>query len=228
MDSAQKGTVWLRSAVPIGAGLGSSAAMAVALARHYGPDASIDTILEAARAWESVFHDNPSGVDHTTSALGGVIEFQRDREPQFRRLQIEPLPLVIGQIDPGASTAEMVNGVRDRLQRRPSAMGAALALLGACASAAEPALVDGDIDTVGELMDIAHGGLMAIGVSTPTLDAACSAARAAGATGAKLTGAGGGGCIIATCHSQHMGAVQAALTDLGALRVLSAHAGVNH
>ncbi len=227
-DSAPTGTVWLESAVPIGAGLGSSAAMAVALARHYDPTADIETVLEAARAWESVFHKNPSGVDHTTSALGGVIEFCKGRSPEFRRLEIEPLPLVIGQIDQGADTSVMVEGVRRRLDRRPGPMRAALGLLGECAVAAQPALICGDVDTVGELMDIAHGGLTAIGVSTPGLDAACATARAAGATGAKLTGAGGGGCIIAACHSQHISAVQTALTDAGAIRVLYARAGVNH
>jgi len=202
--------------------------MAVALARHYDPNASVDTILEAARAWESVFHKNPSGVDHTTSALGGVIEFQRGRTPEFTRLQINPLPLIIAQIDPGADTSTMVEGVRVRLERWPEPMDAAMQMLGRCSVAAKEPLLDGDVNAVGQIMDIAHGGLCSIGVSTPSLDAACSVARNAGAAGAKLTGAGGGGCIIAACNPERVNAVSAALTNAGALRVLSAQAGVNH
>lgn len=220
-------SIALASTVPVGAGLGSSAAMAVALARTYRPGAPTEEILACARAWECVFHSNPSGVDHTTSALGGVIHFVRDGGPHFRRVSIPPLPLVIAQMEPGADTGRMVDGVRDRLLRRPGPMHAALQLLGACAREAERALVAGDIEAVGELMDIAHGGLMSIGVSTPGLDRGCAVARAAGAAGAKLTGAGGGGCIIAACAGQDVSSVATALDGAGAVQVLATHAGVS-
>jgi mevalonate kinase len=218
--------ITLDSSIPPGAGLGSSAAMAVALARHFAPGADMPSLLGAARAWECVFHSNPSGVDHTTSALGGVIRFQRGAEPEFGAVKIQPLPLVIAQMQAGADTGRMVDGVRDRLARRPGPMTAALQLLGDCAREALPVLVAGDIEAVGELMDIAQGGLAAIGVSTGRLDAACDVARAAGAAGAKLTGAGGGGCVIAACQPQQQSEVARALEAAGALRVLATHAGV--
>ena len=121
----------------------------------------------------------------------------------------------------------MVEGVREKLARWPAPMEAALSLLGQCAEAARAPLIAGDIDAIGEIMNIAHGGLCAIGVSTPSLNAACSAALQAGASGAKLTGAGGGGCIIAVCHPERISAVSTALTQAGALRVLSVQAGVH-
>ena len=219
--------ITLESSIPVGAGLGSSAAMAVALVRHHAPDAPLPDVLAAARAWECVFHSNPSGVDHTTSALGGVIQFQRGGTPEFRQIDIPALPLVIAQVEPGADTGRMVDGVRDRLHRRPGPMKQALQLLGDCSREAEAALVSGNLAAVGELMDIAHGGLGAIGVSTPGLDAACHIARASGATGAKLTGAGGGGCIIAACRTDDLSTVATALEGAGALRVLATHAGVS-
>ncbi len=226
LNASETGAVRLSSTIPPGAGLGSSAAMAVALARHWAPDAGLPAVLGAARKWECVFHSNPSGVDHTTSAMGGVLRFQRGADPEFQAVSIRPLPLVIAQVEAGADTGRMVDGVRDRLRRRPGPLTAALTLLGACTREALPALVEGDIDAVGELMDVAHGGLAAIGVSTASLDRACHIARAAGAKGAKLTGAGGGGCVIAACQPQQQAEVAQALEAAGALRVLVTQAGV--
>lgn len=225
-------TLHFEATVPVGAGLGSSAALAVAFARALlmrvaaAPDDPTALILQAADASERVFHGNPSGVDHTTSALGGLIDFRRHRDPAFIPLDIAPVPLVIAQMAPGADTGKMVAGVRALLDAEPTLAADALELLGAVADAARQALLDGDLPRVGRLMDMAHGGLMTIGVSTADLDRGCHAARKAGAWGAKLTGAGGGGCMIAVGPQERLPAIAKALKATGALQTLITRAGV--
>ena len=212
--------------VPIGAGLGSSAAMAVALARVMRPEAGDAFVLEAAAASERVFHGNPSGVDHTTSTVGGILRFTRGGDPPCEPLTaLAPLPLLIAQMEPGADTGEMVAGVRARLDREPEIVTQLLEWMGALTRHAESALSHGDAPRLGELMDLAHGALVSLGVSTAALDRGCHAARRAGAWGAKLTGAGGGGCLIALAPEASQAAVAAALEAEGAMRVLTTWAG---
>lgn len=221
----------LHATVPVGAGLGSSAALAVALARHLiahspkAPDNPDEVILAAALASEEVFHGNPSGVDHTTSTLGGILDYQRHRQPRFIPLDVSPVPLIIAQMAPGGDTGELVAGVRARYDAERAATEHALALLGQLAIDAQEALRGDDLPRLGRLMDMAHGGLMTIGVSTPALDRGCHVAREAGAWGAKLTGAGGGGCIIAVGPVERHGAILEALQSAGALRAFATLAG---
>jgi mevalonate kinase len=93
-------------------------------------------------------------------------------------------------------TASQVGAVARLRERLPAADGV-LALLGRLADDAQAALARGDVDGLGRIMDTAHGLLAALRVSSPELDTLVHAARAAGAVGAKLTGAGGGGAVIA-------------------------------
>ena len=91
----------------------------------------------------------------------------------------------------------MVASVADLLHRQPHLGPHLCHTIGTLAEAAQAALCAGDHPTLGDLLNINHGLLVALGVSTPTLDTACHIARNAGALGAKLTGAGGGGCVFA-------------------------------
>ena len=227
--SVRPARVRLEATVPVGAGLGSSAALAVVLARALislgePPRDPMRAILSAAEASEEVFHGNPSGVDHTTSALGGVLVFQRGQEPAFRRLATRGVSLIIAQMEPGADTGAMVAGVQRRRDAEPEAIDAVMDTLGHLTRRAEAALASEDARALGLLMDIAHGGLVSIGVSTEALDRGCHAARRAGAYGAKLTGAGGGGCLIAVGPDDKE-PIMSALRDAGALEVFSVVAG---
>ncbi len=221
----------MTSNVPLGAGLGSSAALAVATARQLillstsPPTDPTDLILRAAAASEQVFHGNPSGVDHTTSTLGGVLDFQRHRTPAFLKINAPPLPLIIAQMAEGADTGQMVAGVAARREALPGPVDALLGLLGDLALRARAPLMAGDGPALGLLMDLAHGALAAIGVATEALDRGCHAARGAGAWGAKLTGAGGGGCIICVSPEDRRGAIRAALEAAGALEIITTDAG---
>ena len=112
------------------------------------------------------------------------------------------------------STRELVAGVRERRARSARYYDAIFEQIDALSKAAATALESGNLEELGQLMNICHGLLHAIEVSTPELDAMVSLARAAGAVGAKLTGAGGGGSIVALCPGR-VDEVSAALQSSG-------------
>lgn len=202
--------------IPSGAGLGSSAALGVAALRALEAAAGV-TLSDEARFelvfhWERVFHGNPSGFDHATSLCEGFTIYQRGQTPPFRAQALKrPLTLVIAHVEPGASTAQMVAGVGE-WARAHTDVWATLMLDAHARADALLALLDaGDWAAAGALFDENHAALQQIGVSTPALDQACEAARRAGAYGAKLIGAGGGGCVAALVDSERAAAVEAAL-----------------
>jgi hydroxymethylglutaryl-CoA reductase len=192
-------------AIPAGAGLGSSAALAVALVRgihqFYGESIDDGTLIERAFAVEKVFHGNPSGVDHTTIVTGGVVSYTRGDDgaaASVAKVALpRPLSLVIGVAGPHAGTANAVGALRDRARRHPEHYGRIYDAIGALSRAARAHLEKGEYAAVGELMDVNQGYLNALGVSTPAIEALCAIARERGALGAKLSGAGGGGAVIA-------------------------------
>jgi len=182
--------------LPARAGLGSSAALTVALARLVlGQHADLGDLVDASLAGERVFHGEPSGLDSRVAAQGGVLRFVRGAGAEPVPLA-GPLPLLLIPSNIPRSTAIQVAKVRARLERQRSVITPTLAALGAAAEASIHALATLDLTTLGELMTIAHHLLGAIDVSSPALDALQASALAAGALGAKLTGAGGGGCLL--------------------------------
>lgn len=187
--------------IPVGVGLGSSAALAVAGARALGALVGRPERVDAAvSASESVFHGNPSGLDQRIASADAGLYFcarTHDGSMEVAPIEAAPLTLAVCQAGPAASTAQMVEQVRQLHGREPQLVGYLHQLIGDVSRAASAALPAADWVRVGELMNINHGALVALGVSTPALDAACHVARAAGALGAKLTGAGGGGCVLA-------------------------------
>lgn len=185
--------------VPMGVGMGSSAAMAAAVARALVEEFDLDSGLveTGVAASEAVFHGSASGIDQAAALTGGVFEFIRGTPPYISPIQMPPVELVVIEAGPPSLTAEVVAQVAMRLQRRPKAGPLLLSAIREVVAEAILALRNGEWESVGELMDINHGLLKALGVSTPELDTACVDALAAGALGAKITGAGGGGCVIA-------------------------------
>lgn len=183
--------------IPARAGLGSSAALTVALARLVlGEQADRDEVIAASMVGERVFHGEPSGVDSAVAATGGVLRFVRGQAPEPIRVAA-PLQLVVVPSEVPRSTADQVARVRRNVERWPTIARPMLDAIGAATDAFQDLLARGAHERMGELMDFAHHLLAALGVSSPILDELCHLARASGAAGAKLTGAGGGGCIIA-------------------------------
>ncbi len=186
--------------LPARAGLGSSATLSVALARlALGSDADPDTLAEASLVGEELFHGTPSGIDSAVAARGGVLRFCRGEAP--RELSVgKALPLVVVPSMIPRSTATQVAKVHARKARLPGVVQGILNAFREAALVAERALAQGELAILGELFDTTHHLLGALDVSTPALDALCHEAREHGALGAKLTGAGGGGSIIALCE----------------------------
>jgi mevalonate kinase len=202
--------------IPPGAGLGSSAALAVAVARavltHLQRPLDLGLLARAAGASEALVHGRPSGVDVALAIAGGVGVFRRTTG-LLPLTRVPPLRVLVGPSGAPRSTAAMIDQVARATGGQPD--DARLRELGALTDTATAALIAGDRAGLGAAMNRAHGLLADLGVSTPALDALCEAARAAGADGAKLTGAGGGGAVIAVAPPGREPAVLAAWKQAG-------------
>lgn len=189
--------------LPIGAGLGSSAALGVAIARALRAlsDAPQQLVAEAVSRSEAVFHGNASGVDQAAALWGGLFRFQRP--DQMQALVGHKMRVLACHTGAGGSTAKLVAAVASRRAARPALVESIFDAIGEVVRSAEDALEAGDLEVLGELMDVNHSLLGALGVSTQKLDTACHVAREHGAYGAKLTGAGGGGCVFALAEPEH-------------------------
>lgn len=209
-------------AIPAGAGLGASAALGVAIARAVaGATRSTGAgITAAALAWENVFHGNASGVDTAAAEHGGCLWFQRG-VGTTPLSAAAPLRLAIAQVEPGASTRVMVEAVAGRHRADPQGVELRMRAIAQLVERARGALAKGHLGELGELMNDNHELLRALGVSTPRLEQARTMALRAGAFGAKLTGAGGGGCVVALVDDVTRPRVQAAWAAEG-LRQLEA------
>lgn len=205
------------SDVPLGAGLGSSAALFVAaasaLAAYFGEELELGALERWAGCAETVFHGNPSGIDVAATARGGVGWFVRG-EGWSPVVLPGPLHLAIGREAGRRDTAASVRKVNQRLREEPELVAEIFAKIAELTAAARPALRSGDWRRVGRLMTANHELLRELGVSTPGLNALCDSALAEGALGAKMTGAGGGGSVIALIRAGDR-RVSAAWRELG-------------
>ncbi|WP_297885601.1 mevalonate kinase [uncultured Halorubrum sp.] len=203
--------ITVRSDIPLGAGLGSSAAVVVA-----GIDAATRALGEpldrrelAERAYRAEFEvqdGQASRADTFCSTMGGAVRVAGDDcEP----IDAPNLPFVVGFDGGAGDTGELVAGVRE-LRAEHEFAADTVESIGDLVRTGEALLAEADPESdpdpallaeLGELMDFNHGLLAALGVSARSLDAMVWAARDAGAHGAKLTGAGGGGCIVALDES---------------------------
>ncbi|WP_436907154.1 mevalonate kinase [Halosimplex marinum] len=190
--------ITIESEIPLGAGLGSSAAVTAAgiyaAAEELGTDLTPAEVADRAyRAELAVQEGNASRADTFCSATGGAVRVEGD---DCRSLDAPELPFVVGFDGGAGDTGALVAGVRE-LKDSYDFAADTVAAIGDLVRNGEAALSAGDLDELGELMDFNHGLLSALGVSSRSLDAMVWAARDAGALGAKLTGAGGGGCVVA-------------------------------
>jgi mevalonate kinase len=187
--------------IPAGVGLGASAAIAVAVARAVlewmgETTPELGRVVEAAMAWERVFHGNPSGVDAWAAAHGGCVLYTR--ASGIKPLHVgRDLSLAIGVAGPPASTRVMVEGLARLRDRRPEMVEKSFAGIESLVKNAALCIEAGDVIGLGKLLDLNQMLLSGLFLSTEEIESACAWAREAGALGAKLTGAGGGGCVIA-------------------------------
>ncbi len=186
--------------LPGGAGLGCSAAIGVAVLQAIdealGLERSREKLAEAAYEWEKIFHGNPSGIDNMMSAVGGVALFRKGEPLQPLRSN-KPLHLVVGYSGQSPSTKEMVSSVARQLESDPVRVNKAFEAIDVLVRNAKLAIEAGDHVALGQLLDLNHTILSSLMLCTTKLDEMCQTARKTGALGAKMTGGGGGGCMIA-------------------------------
>jgi len=200
----QEFAIEIRSHLPRAVGLGSSAAIAVALTRAIAQCADVkvnDARVNAiAYECEKLAHGTASGIDNTLSSYSQPLLFQNADgiEPRTLKLNERP-PLVIAVGHEVGFTRDLVAGVRRRYDVNTVHYEQIFDQIDSISQQGAEALLASDYVTLGRLMNVCQGLLNAIEVSTPELESMISIARSAGAIGAKLTGAGGGGSIVALC-----------------------------
>jgi mevalonate kinase len=202
-------TITADAQLPAAAGLGSSAAMAVGVSRAMAAALGLATtdaaIAAAANAAETEFHHRPSGVDVALAMRGGVGVYRRD--VGFVPFPSPAVTLAIGLSGEQRTTARMVEIVASTT--RGAADDPRLVALADHAVAGAAELGRGDLTDLGVRMTAAHLILAELGVSTPKLDELVEIARERGALGAKLTGAGGGGAVIALAPGREVDITEA-------------------
>jgi mevalonate kinase len=191
--------------IPIGAGLGSSASINVAIISGVSKSQHVNLgkkqVSEIAFTPENVLHGKSSGVDQATCAYGGIIQFQRPFN--IRRVRVRKAPNII-VCDTGIhhSTRQLVGSVLEKSKHDKNRFVNYIHDVRGISQTAVKALETGDYHSLGYLMYENHELLKKVGVSHPMLDKLVNVAKKSGALGAKLTGAGGGGCIIALCETK--------------------------
>ena len=215
-------TVRVTSTIPVASGLGSGAAVSVAviraLADFLGHRLTDEEVCALTYEVEKVHHGTPSGIDNTVIALARPIFFQR--RPDGNRIETfkvaNPFLIVIGDSGINSPTVHTVGDVRAAWQADPERYEHLFAQVGALAQSARHAIEAGAIDLLGPWMDQNHALLAEIGVSSPELERLVSAAHQAGALGAKLSGGGRGGNMIALVTAETAEPVCQALRQAGA------------
>ncbi len=186
--------------LPSRVGLGSSAALGVAVTRAMidaiGVSWTNEQVAAVTLEWERVFHGNPSGVDSTLSACGGIAIFRRG-DPIERIHLPRPLRVVVGDSGERSSTKEMVAQVASQHAAKREQVEKVFDGIAALVRDAALALCAGNLGSLGQLLDLNHALLASLFLSTAAIEDLRAAAKAAGAAGSKVTGAGGGGCVVA-------------------------------
>jgi mevalonate kinase len=219
--------VVIRARIPVGAGLGSSAALAVVLVGSLARARDIDMDLQATRAaaheLEKVFHGTPSGLDDAVATLGGLCLFRRGgwngvspplecSRPVTGDVLAVPFPVprwVIGNTGVPRTTSSVVAYVRERRELERESVDACFRDIEGCLHDGLTALGCGDMASLGRAMTRNHELLCGLGVSCPEIDSMIDIAADAGVLGAKMTGAGWGGCVIALSPGREDEVVQA-------------------
>jgi len=226
--------IWLGGNLPGFSGIGASAASSVAIARGIAEELEMDLsdekINEVAYEAEKAYAGTPSGIDNTAATYGGLIWFERNLSGgpnTIEKLSIrEPVEIILGNTGIVADTKEMVAGVAARKKRNPRKYDPLFKQAEDLAFTARKALEAFDLRKVGELMNENHRLLQGIEVSCKELDYLVGLARTQGAFGAKLTGGGGGGCMVALTPGKELQEAVAAAMEKEDFKVLRTKIGV--
>jgi mevalonate kinase len=218
-------TLTIRSTIPIASGLGSGAAVSTALARalagFLGHSLSAAEVSDLVFEVERIHHGTPSGIDNTVIAYEQPVYFVRGESSGPVLISVgAPFTLLIADTGLPSLTRCLVGRVRGEWQRNPTRYQALFKSIGDIVRDARRRIESGEVDSLGPLMNENHAILTELGVSSAILDGLVGAAQAAGASGAKLSGAGQGGSMLALVNDETAHNVAAALMTAGAVGVI--------
>ncbi|MFP8489086.1 hydroxymethylglutaryl-CoA reductase, degradative [Gracilimonas sp. Q87] len=193
--------------VPRAMGMGGSAALAVAIIRalnkHFKLGLGDDDVRRLSFESEDIVHGGASGIDNTVSTYGNLITYRKGTPPDMQTIDLkDSIPIVIGLSGVESMTSKMVKQVREQSEKYPKWYKKLFRQMDELAIASKEAIEQRDLNELGMIMNMNHGFLNIIGVSCPEVEELVEIARQNGALGAKLTGGGGGGAMIALCDSE--------------------------
>jgi len=208
------------SNIPVGSGLGSSAAVTIATIQAlnllFGCGMGAEDIATLGHSIERKIQGAASPTDTYVSTMGGVVMV-----PLKKKLKFIDCGIVIGNTGKFSSTRQLVSNVALLKKNYPEIIDPILSTIGMISLTGEELVTKKEYRSIGVLMNINQGLLDAIGVSSPELADLIYAARSAGAYSAKITGAGGGGCMVALAHPSEMQLVASAITKAGGEAIIT-------
>jgi mevalonate kinase len=214
----------ITSTIPVASGLGSGAAVTVALVRalssHLDHPMNDDAVNAFAYEIEKLYHGTPSGIDNTVVTYSQPVYFVKGQSIEVFKVG-KPFTIVIGDTGISAPTKESVADVRQLWTNNTKRFEAIFDEIADISFSARRVIEEGWIEMLGTLMDENHAFLQEMTVSSPELDGLVSAARNAGASGAKLSGGGRGGNMIALVEPEGAEEIASALITAGAKRTLT-------
>ncbi|MCC7355219.1 MAG: mevalonate kinase [Anaerolineae bacterium] len=228
IETAPDTVVTVRSTIPIASGMGSGAAVSSALTRalaaYCGRTLATEEVSALVFEVDKLYHGTPSGIDNTVIAYEQPVYFVKGEPPQPFHIA-HPFTLVIADTGIASPTKVAVGDVRRAWQADTDRYERLFDRIGEIVRRARRAIEHSNDDALGPLLDENHRLLQELGVSSPELDRLAEAARAAGARGAKLSGAGRGGNLIALVRPDQAETVSAALRAAGARGVTVTQVG---
>jgi mevalonate kinase len=216
-------TLRITSTIPISAGMGSGAAVSVAIMRAFsrflGNPLSNARVSELAFEVEKIHHGTPSGIDNTVITCGMPVYYVRGQPLETLRLP-SPFKIIIGDTGLLSPTALAVGELRRAWQMNQDKYEAVFDSVAGIVKGARSDIENGNMGEIGPLMYQNHKYLRQMGVSSPELDRLVEVARSAGAAGAKLSGGGKGGNMIALTNDGGAVEIESALRNAGAVRTI--------
>ena len=192
--------ITITSSIPAERGMGSSAAVSVAVVRglfdYYNVPLSDTLLFEIVQASEKIAHGNPSGIDTATTSGKEAVFFIKGEALQPLSIQLKGT-LIVADTGITGQTLKAVQAVQEKIQQEPISTQKIIEEIGELVHTAKTCLAKGDVHTLGSLLSQNHALLQQLEVSNETLDHLVQTALENGAIGAKMTGGGLGGCMIA-------------------------------
>ncbi len=217
-------TIKVTSTIPIAGGMGSGAAVSVAILRSFsaalGHPLTDEQVSKIAYQVEVIYHGTPSGIDNSVITYARPVYYVKGEPIEVLQVK-QPFNLVIADTGIHSPTSQAVGDLRRAWEGNRTFYEGLFSQVGAIAVSARKAIEEGSIQALGSLMNENHHLLQQMGVSCPELDQLVAAARSAGALGAKLSGAGRGGSMIALVTSDTSIQVSEALGSAGAIRTIT-------